>query len=146
MSAPRSVREDVHVHAPADEVYALLIEASARWWPPAVTEVEASGEGLAFTLDLPGRRERATLMRVTDDPPRYIEFVADGMASPVRALRWVVNIEGPREVHMIAELEYEPAGGPLGWLMEETAQRPSRTQMLRDALWRLKLIAEGQGE
>jgi hypothetical protein len=141
---PRTLREDVHIHASAIDVYARLVEAAPEWWPPAVSALDTGNGGLAFTLGLAGRSERARLARTTEEPPRFLEFMADGNGGALRALRWAVNAEGPREVHLIAELTYEPAGGAVGWMLEETAHRPGRRQVLRDALWRLKLLIEGQ--
>ena len=145
MSGPsRTLREDVHIHAPATEVYARLVDPAPDWWPQAVSQLDTDGGGLRFCVGLAGRTEQAALVRSTEEPPRFLEFVADGGASAVRALRWVVNDEGPREVHLITELEYEPAGGAMGWMLEETVHRPGRRQVLRDALWRLKLRIEGR--
>jgi hypothetical protein len=141
---PRTLREDVHIHAPATEVYERLVEPAPIWWPPAVSGLSTTGGGLSFTLGLAGRSERVALTRASDEPPHFLEFLADGEIGGVRALRWVVNDEGPREVHLIAELTYEPAGGGLGWMLEETVHRPGRRQALRDALWRLKLLVEGR--
>jgi hypothetical protein len=138
----RTLREDVHIHAPATEVYARLVESAPEWWPPAVTDIDTREGGLSFALGLAGRTERAILARTSDEPPRFLEFVADGEPNGLRALRWVVNDEGPREVHLIAEIAYEPASGAVGWMLEETVHRPSRRQVLRDALWRLKLLIE----
>jgi hypothetical protein len=141
---PRTLREDVHIHASATDVYARLVEPKPEWWPPAVTSLDTTDGRLAFTLGLAARTERARLARTAEEPPRFVEFMADGDGSALRALRWAVNAEGPREVHLIAELTYEPAGGVVGWMLEETAHRPGRRQVLRDALWRLKLLTEGQ--
>jgi hypothetical protein len=138
------VREDVHIHAPADAVFALLSSSDATWLPAAFESFEAGDTQLTFTLVLPLRRERARLERASVDAPWLLEFSADGASSAVTALTWVVNAESPSEVHVAAELAYVPAAGPLGWALEETLQRPARAQALRDALWRLKLVAEGK--
>jgi hypothetical protein len=143
VSAPlRILREDVHIHAAATAVFERLIEPAPEWWPAAVTGIDTRDGGLAFSLALAGRTERAALARASEEPPRFLEFLADGEPNALRALRWVVNDEGPREVHLIAELAYEPASGAMGWMLEETVHRPSRRQVLRDALWRLKLLIE----
>ncbi len=140
----RRLREDVHIHAPADEVYGRLraFESHREWLPPAFDGVEADDDAIAFALLLPVRRERARLEVVAAEPPRVLEL-ADGNGGGW-GLAWGVNIEGPREVHLTAEIAYEPAGGPLGWVLEETMHRPMRRQALRDALWRLKLLIEGR--
>lgn len=145
MRPPRSVREDVHIHATADAVYALLSAGDAAWLPLEIESFEQTAGQLMFTLVLPLRREQARLVRTSADAPRVLEFAADGSASDVTALTWVVNAESPSEVHVVAELAYLPASGVLGWALEETLHRPARTQALRDALWRLKLVAEGNG-
>lgn len=141
----RSVREDVHIHAAGDAVYALLWDGAASWLPPAFESFEVADAQLAFTLALPLRREQARLVRASAERPRLLEFAADDGGSAVRALTWVVNLESPGEAHVAAELAYVPASGPLGWALEEMVQRPARAQALRDALWRLKLMAEGKG-
>lgn len=144
MSRPlRSVREDVHIHASFAEVHDL-IGSPVRWSPPALAEVEGDTDAVAFRLLLPLRSERARLQRVTQDAEHVLEFAANGDGSHVRGLLWVINVEAPREVHLVAELSYEPAAGPIGWAFEEIMHRPSRRQALRDALWRLKLLAEGR--
>src|SRR5205823_755042 len=138
----RTLREDVHIHAPAIEVYGRLGAAHQEFWPAAVSDVDTSG-GLAFRLAMPLRNERAALMRSSEEAPRYLEFAANGDGGALRSLTWAVNSEGPREVHLIVEIAYAPAGGPLGWALEEMLHRPFRRQALRDTLWRLKLLAEG---
>jgi hypothetical protein len=140
----RTLREDVHIHAPALEVFGYLDAHDPEFWPPAVTVYTKDQQSLELAISLPGRSERARLMRATEDRPRYLEFTADGQAAALRGLTWVVNSEGPREVHLIVEMAYEPARGPFGWALEETVHRACRRQVLRDALWRLKLLAEGR--
>ena len=139
----RSVVEDVHIHATLPDVRDL-IASPLRWAPPAIAEAEGDLDSLAFRLLLPLRSERARLARALDETAHVIAFSANGDGGAVRGLTWVVNVEAPREMHLIAELLYEPAGGPLGWALEEVVHRPSRRQALRDALWRLKLLAEGR--
>lgn len=144
MRPPRSVREDVHIHARPDAVFALLSSSDADWLPPAFDSYEAVEDQLAFTLALPFRREPARLTRTSIEPPWVLQFAGDNSASGVTALEWVVNAESATEVHVAAQLAYLPASGPLGWALEEVMQRPARAQALRDALWRLKLVAEGK--
>ena len=144
MSRPlRSVREDVHIHASHADVHALVGEP-VRWSPPSFADLDGGPDALAFRLLLPLRSERALLQRRADEGPSVLEFSANGEGHPVRALTWVINAEAPREVHLVAELVYEPANGPVGWALEEVVHRPLRRQALRDALWRLKLLAEGR--
>lgn len=144
MSRPlRSVREDVHIHATFADVRDL-IASPVRWAPPAIAEAEGDVDAIAFRLLLPLRSERARLARAAEEAAHVLAYSANGDGGAVRGLTWVVNVEAPREVHLVAELVYEPAGGPLGWALEEVVHRPSRRQALRDALWRLKLLAEGR--
>lgn len=141
----RFVRDDVHIHAPAETVRAQLTLGAPNaydWLPEAFADRQIDDETFCFRLALPLRSERAALVLGGDDG-RAIELVAEGPGA-IRALSWVVNVEGPREVHLIAEAVYEPAGGPFGWLLELALHRPVRRQALRDALWRLKLSAEGR--
>ncbi|MGE0229229.1 MAG: SRPBCC family protein [Dehalococcoidia bacterium] len=140
----RRIREDVHIHAPAYEVYDRVraFESHGEWLPPAFEEVRGDAESIAFALLLPARRERAHLEVVAAEPPRALELADRNGA--LWALGWGLNVEGPREVHLTAEIAYEPAGGAIGWLLEETMHRPMRRQALRDALWRLKLLIEGR--
>lgn len=144
MRPPRSVREDVHIHARPDAVFALLSSSDADWLPPAFEAYEVDDRDLAFTLALPFRREPARLTRTSMQPPWVLQFAGDNSASGVTALEWVVNAESATEVHVEAQLVYLPASGPLGWALEEMLQRPARQQAMRDALWRLKLVAEGK--
>lgn len=140
----RRLREDVHIHAPADEVYGRLreFESHGEWLPPAFEDIRGDAESIAFALLLPVRRERAHLEVVSAEPPRALELLDQNGGG--WGLAWGLNIEGPREVHLTGEVAYEPAGGPFGWVMEETMHRPMRRQALRDALWRLKLLIEGR--
>jgi len=133
----RRLREDVHIHAPADEVYGRLrqFESHGEWLPPAFEEIRGDAESIAFALVLPVRRERAHLEVVLAEPPRALDLLDQNGGG--WGLAWGLNVEGPREVHLTAEIAYEPAGGPLGWVMEETMHRPMRRPALRDALWRL---------
>ena len=124
---------------------ALPIYGSYDWLPAAFAEVAREGGALTFRLVLPLRSEHAALSRAPHEDARVIHFVANGHGG-VRGLHWLLNSEGPREVHLVLEAAYEPAGGPIGWLLEETLHRPLRRQALRDALWLLKLTVEGRIE
>jgi hypothetical protein len=140
----RLLREDVHVHASAAAVYALLREpaARARWLGPALADLEQDDGALAFRLALPLRSERARLALATDEPPTLLAYAANGAPSALGALTWVLRSEAPAEAHVSMEAGYTPAAGALGWLLEELLHRPYRRQALRDSLWRLKLLAE----
>ncbi|RLT27103.1 MAG: hypothetical protein DWI48_04525 [Chloroflexi bacterium] len=143
MSRPlRDVREDVHIHASYAEVRALVM-APQQWHPASFDDVMGGDEDIAFRLLLPMRSEVAMLHRNQSADVTMLEYSGDE-ASSVRALNWAINAEAPHEVHLLAELIYEPAGGPFGWALEEVMHRPARRQALRDALWRLKLLAEGR--
>jgi hypothetical protein len=142
----RRLREDVHIHAPAGEVYDRLVSLGAdrQWLPPAFADIEASERELSFALALPGRTERAHLAVGANEPPTFVEFESVNGDSGIGRLTWALNPEGAREVHVTVETAYEPAGGPLGWLVEEAVHRPVRRQAFRDLLWRLKLLVEGR--
>jgi polyketide cyclase/dehydrase/lipid transport protein len=142
----RRLREDVHIHAPATEVYnrLLSLHRDREWLPPAFSELEASAGELAFALTLPMRTERSRLVVSSDEPPTFVEFAAVNGAGGIELLNWALSSEGPREVHLTVEAGYEPSRGLLGWLLEETVHRPARRQAFRDALWRLKLLSEGR--
>lgn len=142
----RRLREDVHIHAPARDVYERLLnpDGGHEWLPPAFADVEVARHRLAFALSLPGRTERAHLAVNSDEPPTFIQFTSVTGSGGFEQLTWALNPEGAREVHLTVEAGYEPAGGPLGWLIEEAVHRPVRRQAFRDALWRLKLLIEGR--
>jgi len=135
----------VHIHAPAADVYGRLRSGAGhqRWLPPAFADFEHTGDELGFALTLPLRTERTRLQVTVEEPPGLIELSPmDG--GSIGGLAWALNVEGPREVHLTMELAYKPAGGPLGWVLEESVHRPLRRQALRDTLWRLKLVIEGR--
>jgi hypothetical protein len=142
----RRLREDVHIHAPASEVYARVagLAHSHDWLPPVFADLEVGARSVAFALALPLRTERTRLAVAADEPPAYIEFTAVDGSRGIELLSWGLNAEGPHDVHVTLEAGYEPSAGPIGWLLEETMQRPARRQAFRDALWRLKLLAEGR--
>jgi len=141
----RLLREDVHVHAASDAVYALLRQAEqrARWLGPTVAELAQHGDMLAFRIALPLRSERAQLALAVDEAPRLLVYAANGAPTALSAVTWVLRAEGAAEVHVSMEAGYTPAAGLLGWVLEEALHRPHRRQALRDSLWRLKLLAEG---
>ena len=143
----RSLREDIHIHAQVDAVRARLVPAAVGlaygWLPEAFADARWDDGALSFRLALPLCSERAQLHLGSDDG-RALEFVAASGSDAIRAMTWVMNPEGVHEVHLLAELAYDPVGGPFGWLLEMALHRPLRQQALRDALWRLKLIVEGR--
>jgi len=142
----RRLREDVHIHASPGDVYDHLfcLDAGRMWLPPAFSDIDASANALSFALALPMRTERARLTVATDEPPTYLEFAAADGPGSIELLAWALNPEGARDVHVTVEAGYQPAGGVLGWLLELAVHRPLRRQAFRDALWRLKLLVEGQ--
>jgi hypothetical protein len=139
-----SVREDVHVHAGAPEVRALLADPPAyrAWLPEAIRDFVADSEGLAFTMVLPGRTESVSLRRVNDSEPRSIVYRLD-QGGAVQTLTWSLFPEGQHECHVTIDVSYHPARGFLGGAMETMVHRGQRIQILRDLLWRLKASIEG---
>ena len=161
MSGQDSLREHVHIHAPADEVYRqlLALRDHERWLPRAFRGFAASDDALSFDLALPLRSERARLSVSVDDAPNLLVLErargpgrgaqdggADGAAGAdggsLAALSWALHSEAAGEVHVTVEALYRPAGGPLGALAESLLYRSQRRQAFRDALWRLKLLVE----
>ena len=143
------VREDIHIRAVSAEVYGRIsaLDTIAEWLPPVFSGVEAGGRSLAFRLALPLHSERAALDVATDDPPALFVLAGHGEdgAGALDSLTWALHAEGERNVHLTLEAAYTPAAGLLGWLLEPSLHRPLRRQALRDALWRLKQVAEGRG-
>ena len=143
------VREDIHIRATPADVYRRIsaLDTVAEWLPPIFRGVEASGRALTFRLALPLHGERAELDIETDDQPALFVLAGreeDG-AGALDSLTWALHAEGERNVHLTLEAGYTPAAGLLGWLLEPALHRPLRRQALRDALWRLKQVAEGRG-
>ena len=143
------VREDRHRRAAPAGVYRRIaaLDTLAEWLPPVFREVEASGRALAFRLELPLYSERAELAVETDDAPALFVLAGNGEdgAGALDSLTWALHAEGEHNVHLTLEAVYTPATGLLGWLLEPALHRPLRRQALRDALWRLKQVAEGRG-
>ncbi len=142
------IREDVHIHAPPSTIFERLALAEAvRWLPASFREARVEGDGtLAFRLALPMLDRTVTLAVEEELAPTVLSLRAhaNGSHPAVEALDWALHQESPNNVHVTAELAYEPAGGPVGALLETVVHAPLRRQALRDALWRLKLLAEGQ--
>ena len=136
------IREDVHVHVPAQTIRERILDLPTydEWLAPVFRDYRADGEGCSFVLALPGRTEQARLRRggVED---RALTLVRDA-AGVYESLAWALHAESPREVHLTVEATYTPASGLGGAIMEATVHRPHRAQALRDSLWRLKQLVE----
>lgn len=141
------IREDVHIHARADAIFEWLEFARlTSWLPISFREPHIENGALAFRLPLP-LLDRDAHFRVEDqEPPRalVLRAEANGARPALDSLEVALHEEGVRNVHVTAEVAYEPAGGPIGALLEVAMHAPLRRQALRDVLWRLKLLAEGQ--
>jgi len=137
------IREDVHIHAGAPDIRALLADPTAYepWLPEAVRDYRADSEGVAFTMQLPARAEQVSLRRVADPDLRQVMFRKDE-GGPVERMSWGLHSEGARECHVTIELAYKPASGLLGGSMETLLHRGQRIQILRDLLWNLKSAIE----
>lgn len=74
MSGHDSIREHVHLHAPADDVYRQLsaLHGHERWLPRAFRRFAASDDQLSFELALPLRRERTRLSVTIDEAPQLL--------------------------------------------------------------------------
>ena len=145
----RHIREDVHIHAPAAAIFERLaaLETPPAWLPPSFRDARVEGDALAFRLALPLLDREAHLGVTERQAPAVLSLRAQGTngARPaIEAFDWALHQENSNNVHVTAEFAYEPADGPLGSLLEMAVHAPLRRQALRDALWRLKLLAEGQ--
>ena len=140
----RWFREDIHIHAAPADVHRRLADlpAAGDWMEPTFREVAVEEEHLQFTLGLPGRTEEAVLAIRRREAPVVLELgPVDGRASQLECT-FLVNGEGPTESHVIVEVHYRGAGGPLGPLLDLALHRSHRRQAFRDALWRLKQSLE----
>ena len=145
----RHIREDVHIHAPAAAIFEQLaaLDSPPAWLPPSFRDARIQGDALAFRLALPLLDREARLAVAEREPPGVLSLRAQGTngAYPaIEAFEWALHQENANNVHVTAEFAYEPAAGPFGPLLEMAVHAPLRRQALRDALWRLKLLAEGQ--
>ena len=141
------IREDVHIHARLEAIFERLgLERVTAWLPIAFRDARVEDDTLTFRLALPLDNRRAHLRVREEQPPTSLALVAapNGARPAVEALEWGLHQESANNVHVTAEFAYEPAGGPFGALLEMAVHAPLRRQALRDALWRLKLLAEGQ--
>lgn len=145
------IREDVHIHASAGDTFARLeaIERYGEWLPRSFRDVggESGAQArLDGVLALPLRSERVRLEVAEREPSRLLLFrSADGERGAFRTLSWVLTAEGAEDVHLLVEAIYTPSGGFGGWLLDLLVQRQHRRQALRDAVWRLKQLLEGEG-
>ena len=139
-----SVREDVHVHVAADELRPLLEDPRAfdAWLAPQFSGLSVDQSQWSLELALPGRREQITLRAAAGQADGSLVYERADPASTFAVLSMALFAEGPREVHLTVEAEYDPASGLLGSILEPLVHRPHRAQALRDSLWRLKEHAE----
>ena len=138
--------EDIHIHAAPDAVFARIEATSnyAEWLPRCFHEVDGDADGgLACTLVLPLRAVAVRLEPAEVTPPALLHFRAADGGEAFESLTWHVNAEGPREVHLELQAVYTPAGGFAGAMLDVLLLRSYRRQALRDALWRLKHLLEG---
>ena len=152
MGGERWIREDVHIHASAEEVYGLLasLRSHAQWLPRTFRSVEADGDELSFELSLLLRREQVRLSVTAGEAPTLLVLTSgrdagNGAvpgAGPFASLAWALHPEAAGEVHVTLEAEYRAAGGLVGALLEPLLYYPLRRQAFRHALWRLKLFVE----
>ena len=119
----RLLREDVHIHATPQAVFARLRTSEVGGW-----------FGAAFG----GSR----LVVTDEEAPSLLVMGAEGDGGDLASLSWALHAEATSEVHLTMEAEYRPAGG-LRALLEPLLYVPRRQQACRDALWRLKQRVEG---
>ncbi len=133
-----AIREDVHIHAEAAAVYALLAAPGSldQTLPELLGGPDARG----------GTRTPFRILRAEE--PRLLTIAPEsegGRWAPpdIESLHWDLQPEGRGEVHVTLAVGYRPAGGLTGPLLDLLLHRPRRRQVLRDALWRLKRRVEG---
>lgn len=139
--------EDVHIHAPASEVFARLeaTEGWGEWLPRCFRGAAADGAGgLACTLALPLRPQPLRLAPARSEPPSLLHFRSADGGRAFESLTWSLSAEGPRDAHLELQAVYAPPGGFPGAVLDALLLRPARRQALRDALWRLKQLLEGR--
>ena len=92
----RWIREDVHIHASAEEVYGLLasLRSHAQWLPRTFRSVEADGDELSFELSLLLRREQVRLSVTAGEAPTLLVLTSGrdagngAVPAPDRSPRW----------------------------------------------------------
>lgn len=141
----RWFREDIHIHAAPADVHRRIadLDRAPAWLEPPFAAVARDGDDhLRLRLALPGRTEEAALAIRRREAPVVLELgPLDGHPSALECT-FLVNGEGPTESHVIVEVHYRGAGGPLGPLLDLALHRSHRRQAFRDALWRLKQTVE----
>lgn len=142
MSAPVTIREDVHIHVPVAAIHRRLSDPSTHdaWLSPHFQRFTADEDSCAFVLAIPGRNEAVRLRRDGSEA-RSILYVRDGSGT-FDSVTWAMHVEGAHEVHLTVEVAYRPAGGPIGTMGEVMVHRAHRVQALRDSLWNLKQLLE----
>lgn len=144
------LQEDIHIHAPAEAVFARLsdIESYASWLPSHFRELQAAEGVLSFALALPLGRRRSRLVLSEATQHSYVELRpapgTEGDAKAFERIAWGLDREGSRDVHLTAEATYALPAGPLGPLLDLMLLRSPRRQALREALWRLKQHVEAE--
>ncbi|HJM76469.1 MAG TPA: hypothetical protein QGI71_11540 [Dehalococcoidia bacterium] len=122
-AAVRLLREDVHIHATPQAVFARLRAPEVGGW-----------FGEAFG---------GPQLVVTDEEvPSLLVMAAEADGGELASLSWALHAEATGEVHLTMEAAYRPAGG-LRALLQPLLYVPRRKQACRDALWRLKQLVEG---
>ncbi len=144
MPALATIREDVHIHVPVTAIHRRLSDPSTHddWLSPHFQRYTADEDSCAFVLVLPGRSEAVRLRRDGSEA-RSILYVRDG-GGAFDSVTWAMHVEGAHEVHLTVEVAYRPASGPIGTAGEILVHRAHRTQALRDSLWNLKQLLEGE--
>ncbi|MCY4640261.1 MAG: hypothetical protein OXC94_07975 [Chloroflexi bacterium] len=147
----RAIREDVHIHAEARAVYRRLAVPEALGKSlPDLFRVVGARTGAPTIVARPGiDASGVPLVIARAEEPRTLTLVAEGGgradgAPPIEALRWELQPEGTGEVHVSIFADFGTPAGVAGPLLDLFIHRPRRRQALRDALWRLKGLAENR--
>ena len=137
------LREDVHIHSTPDMIFGRLrAPDEGEWFARAFGEPGSNGSGLSYDLRLPLRRERARLSTTAEQVPTLLVMERDDDEAPLVSLSWALHPEADGEVHVTVDVQYQPAGGLFGTLLEQLLYDGLRRQAYRDALWRLKHLVE----
>ena len=145
----RAIREDVHIHAEARTVYRRLAapEGLGQFLPDPFRVIDArTGTPTADARSV-GESAGAPLVIARAEEPRSLTLVPEGVgpadrAPPIESLSWELQPEGAGEVHVSISADYRRPVGVAGPLLDILLHRPRRRQALREALWRLKGVAE----